>query len=868
MSHRAGGVFGKVLVAALLLSSVVFTAAEFFPKWTRETTNLFWNWWDTIRIFDSTLVSGQVWIAVSTAVLGLAAAVHFISGRVEAARGTPGFNSARPYRGRLNFLRARRKRLLTLTSFSALGLGWICWAQLSSGPTQVGLFPGLVVHADGSESRYLTFVPHDYQPDSSKRWPVIVHLNGTGENGSDGFSQLSRNVGRPIWEMQREFPFLLVSPQCKEGKSWSGDPEQFAKAMDILDSVSVDYSVDVDRIYLSGVSSGAGAALELAAEYSDRFAAVLAVAPAGPADPEASAKRIAQCGLPVWHFHNVNDENHRKTQSLLNQALWEVGADYCLTSYVRSGHDAWNNAYRDPATYRWLASQTRAAESRAYLPLDSPSATWRGNGSLRVDVDLSRQFELQIKQLGDSGEVLGDLPTLSLKALGPPTKLSGLAKRLNHLVEDQTAGELLGRIALRSEGFNQIEVNRRGAGIDVSANGWLLMQYPRLFDAASAVSVSINLRSDNDSKEFEMIPSVRFPRVYVANDEGLLTVPVTKSPTIPAKIKPRGASTITKEIEAEVKTRLIRRATIDEQVEIRWKISNRFEEAEKPASLSIDSISAKFRTLGRHFRIVTEASQPGTPKQPSLDFLEALSMLQSGSKQQKIWPLTSWHRTVRPRLCRDTWEGTAWTPAITTETKGIWTDDMNRAKVNGLFEQNRQLDWLSAQAAVISIGALDHPVLDTDWDKLKPTGTTELVGQTECVVFLEDTEKDYHRRYWVQAEGTPRIHRLAGSIPSIQRSDSSRGNQRYGLLGDTFIEIQYSGAEPIGWIVVSIQTPTSPIFAMGRSSDVKLSRTALSASALLTPSPTPEKTRSKRGFRKDFAVKNSSETAAPLFSGL
>src|SRR5271165_3680097 len=50
--------------------------------------------------------------------------------------------------------------------------------------------------ADGSESKYVVFLPHDYKGD--KEYPLILFLHGAGERGDDGEAQVKQGIGNAI----------------------------------------------------------------------------------------------------------------------------------------------------------------------------------------------------------------------------------------------------------------------------------------------------------------------------------------------------------------------------------------------------------------------------------------------------------------------------------------------------------------------------------------------------------------------------------------------------------------------------------------------------------------------------------------------
>ncbi|MFG0261790.1 MAG: hypothetical protein ACF788_05305, partial [Novipirellula sp. JB048] len=57
--------------------------------------------------------------------------------------------------------------------------------------------------------RYVAFVPESQSEQTLL--PVLLFLNGVGENGNDGLFQLSNNFGQDIWRRRNQLPMLIVS---------------------------------------------------------------------------------------------------------------------------------------------------------------------------------------------------------------------------------------------------------------------------------------------------------------------------------------------------------------------------------------------------------------------------------------------------------------------------------------------------------------------------------------------------------------------------------------------------------------------------------------------------------------------------------
>src|SRR5688572_8125102 len=100
------------------------------------------------------------------------------------------------------------------------------------------------------KSKYLLFLPGDYGKDPQKKWPVIVFLHGSGERG-DNLDLVKLHGPPKVVEQKKDFPFVVVSPQCPTGKWW--DP---MTVVAVLDEVIEKYEVDPDRVYLTGLSMG------------------------------------------------------------------------------------------------------------------------------------------------------------------------------------------------------------------------------------------------------------------------------------------------------------------------------------------------------------------------------------------------------------------------------------------------------------------------------------------------------------------------------------------------------------------------------------------------------------------------------------
>jgi len=238
-------------------------------------------------------------------------------------------------------------------------LGGMGCAPVSRQPQVLtGQYPQSYVKEGDEKTRvnYLLYLPESY-PKSRKRWPLMLFLHGLGECGND-LEQL-KVYGPPklIAQEGRQFPFIIVSPQCPE-KGWWASDLQIAALSALLDDIVARYRVDVDRIYVTGLSMGGFGTWRLAVDYPRRFAAIAPIC--GSGDP-AKAERIKH--LPVWVFHGAKDGTvPLRASEAMVAALKKAGGNVRFTVYPDAGHDSWTETYNNPELYEWLLKQKRAKE--------------------------------------------------------------------------------------------------------------------------------------------------------------------------------------------------------------------------------------------------------------------------------------------------------------------------------------------------------------------------------------------------------------------------------------------------------------------------------------------------------------------------
>ncbi len=194
---------------------------------------------------------------------------------------------------------------------------------------------------------YLVYLPKEY--DQKEAWPLMLFLHGAGERGSN--LDLVKLHGPPkLIAAGKEFPFIVVSPQCPEGKWW--DSVELAA---LLDEITEKYKVDRDRIYVTGLSMGGFGTWSLAAYQPNRFAAIVPIC--GGGEPFLT---MLFPHVPAWVFHGAKDPVVPLERSeKMVEAMKKFGGKVKFTVYPDARHDSWTQAYNDPELYKWLLEQKR-----------------------------------------------------------------------------------------------------------------------------------------------------------------------------------------------------------------------------------------------------------------------------------------------------------------------------------------------------------------------------------------------------------------------------------------------------------------------------------------------------------------------------
>lgn len=216
--------------------------------------------------------------------------------------------------------------------------------------------PYKYMFCEDSRLNYLITYPKDY--DREKKYPMILFLHSMAERGNE-LQKLIRNdkgQGNGIAKYALEnklSQFITISPLCPDGIYWSFLTKRLNK---LLVTVTNKESIDIDKIYLTGISMGGMGTWSFAMDYPQWFAGIAPIS-GGIYKPFMSDNIQNIISIPIWIFHDKfdNEISIDKTVGILKK-LEEARANVNITIYETGEHYLNNIVYEEGALFDWFLS--------------------------------------------------------------------------------------------------------------------------------------------------------------------------------------------------------------------------------------------------------------------------------------------------------------------------------------------------------------------------------------------------------------------------------------------------------------------------------------------------------------------------------
>jgi poly(3-hydroxybutyrate) depolymerase len=226
-------------------------------------------------------------------------------------------------------------------------------ARLTVLPSYTNLIARVRTNALG-KLPYRLFKPVNYTPEQS--YPLVLFMHGAGEVGTDNARQLSVWPNSMVYISclrQQTQPLFFVAPQSPSAY-WNTAGMQ-TQLLDLLDTLTAEFSIDTNRIYITGLSMGGMGSWGLLERRPSYFAAAMPICGNGNTLAAPTFRDVA-----VWDFHAADDSSVPVAGSRdMIAAIRRAGGTPLYTEYVSGGHGIWVEAYATPGLVEWTLAQRR-----------------------------------------------------------------------------------------------------------------------------------------------------------------------------------------------------------------------------------------------------------------------------------------------------------------------------------------------------------------------------------------------------------------------------------------------------------------------------------------------------------------------------
>lgn len=233
----------------------------------------------------------------------------------------------------------------------------ICLSEVAFAADPNEFLAGGYTESDtGLHLPYRLFVPLGYDP--SHNYPLVLFLHGAGERGVDNELQVNSNINHLLTHVKmQEYSSFLLAPQTPPNTNWASwgetPSDSIRMTLSVINQLENEFSIDPNRLYITGLSLGGAGTWNTIRHYRGRFAAAVPIC--GVTDVSQAPLLVNQA---IWAFHGDSDTTISVEFSReMIAALRAAGGDPLYTEYRGVGHASWNWAYNEPLLYEWMFNQ-------------------------------------------------------------------------------------------------------------------------------------------------------------------------------------------------------------------------------------------------------------------------------------------------------------------------------------------------------------------------------------------------------------------------------------------------------------------------------------------------------------------------------
>ncbi len=201
--------------------------------------------------------------------------------------------------------------------------------------------------------------PKTYQHNvaDGKVYPMLIFLHGLGEYAPIYDNELQLLHGGQLHAQavnNGNYDGFLLYPQSNSGYLQA----YFGSMLDLMDSLAKYVKLDIDRLTLSGLSSGGQASWDFLQSNSDRWASVMPISAAREDDIPFIPSYIT---VPIWISNGGLDHNPSPgTATDVYNTYKSLGGNITQSFYPLGGHSIWTNFWAEPGYFPALRAAHKA----------------------------------------------------------------------------------------------------------------------------------------------------------------------------------------------------------------------------------------------------------------------------------------------------------------------------------------------------------------------------------------------------------------------------------------------------------------------------------------------------------------------------
>lgn len=200
--------------------------------------------------------------------------------------------------------------------------------------------------------KHITYLPKNYHADTSN-YPLLIYLHGGSQKGND--LEKLKIYGLPyLVDKGEEFDFIMVAPQCPEGRYWS--TENWFDSL--YNEVTSNYRIDKSRVYVTGISMGGYGTYTAALDHPDKIAAIVPLC--GGINDSDTTRICTLKDIPILTYHGTADEeiSIHETQRIA-ESLKKCNRNIIFHRLTGKGHAIQYLYETEPWIYEWLLMQRK-----------------------------------------------------------------------------------------------------------------------------------------------------------------------------------------------------------------------------------------------------------------------------------------------------------------------------------------------------------------------------------------------------------------------------------------------------------------------------------------------------------------------------